>query len=127
MRDLFIGIPTSSLPLRGLRQLQHAYIIRGLTRRSVNDDHLTLPSQQAFNPTVVRQYETPEPPPVEADAYVAPEKPEAPPRIDAITREPEPEYARFSVVDDEAPALPEPPALTGTYEDDQGPPIQLPP
>jgi class 3 adenylate cyclase len=127
VRDLFIGIPTSSLPLKGLRQLQHAYIIRGLTRRTLEDDNLTLPSQQTFTPTVVRQYETPEPPPIEADAYAAAETPEPAPKIDAITREPEPEYARFSVVDDDAPALPEPPPLIGTYEDDQGPPIQLPP
>ena len=127
VRDLFIGIPTSSLPLRGLRQLQSAYIIRGLTRRTSDVDNLTLPAQEAFTPTVVRSYEVPEPPPVEPDAYAAAETPEPAPHIDAITREPEPEYARFSLVDDDAPALPEPPPLIGTYEDDQGPPIQLPP
>ena len=126
VRDMFIGIPTSSLPLKGLKALQHAYVIRGLTRRVPEEDNLTLPSQQAFNATVVREYPEATPPPVEPEAYIAPEAPIVA-NIDAITREPEPEYAAFSRVDDDAPALPEPPPLLGTYEDDDGPPFQLPP
>ena len=31
VRELFVGVPASSLPLRGLRRLQSAYIIRGLS------------------------------------------------------------------------------------------------
>lgn len=127
VRDMFVGIPTSSLPLKGLRRLQSAYIIRGLTRRTTEDDSLTLPSQQAFNPTVVHEYAQSQTEAIEPEAYIAPELTEEPPHIDAKTREPEPELAYFSRMDDDKPALPEPPPLLGTYEDDQGPPFQLPP
>ncbi len=140
VRDLFVGVPTSSLPLRGLRRLQNAYIVRGLTRRASEDDLLTLPSQRAFRDTVVRSYETPEAPAVEPDAYAAPgearEEPkryEAPPvapisnAFDAASTGHPLEFTRFSRLDDNAPALPEPPPIQGIYEDDQGPPIQLPP
>jgi class 3 adenylate cyclase len=127
VRDLFVGVPTSSLPLRGLRRLQSAYIIRGLTRRASDDHSLTLPSQRAFKETVVRTYEPPEPV-VEPDAYDT--SATAAQRVDervagnSIVAQP---FSRFSQYDDEAPALPEPPPVFGTYEDDQGPPIELPP
>lgn len=130
VRELFVGIPTSSLPLRGLRRLQNAYIIRGLTRRASEDSLLTLPSQRSFQKTVVRTYETPEPPAVEPDVYIAPQAPEEKPALDeritgaGIGAAP---FAHFSRYDDDAPALPEPPPILGTYEDDQGPPVQLPP
>ena len=138
VRDLFVGVPTSSMPLRGLRSLQSAYIIRGLTRRAGEDDLLTLPSQRSFNTTVVRSYEVPDDDVVEPDAYISPEE--------AQTQSPQTELAktpahifdervhslgvsgfRFSRFDDDSPALPEPPPMIGTYEDDQGPPVQLPP
>lgn len=130
VRELFVGIPTSSLPLRGLRRLQNAYIIRGLTRRASEDSLLTLPSQRSFQQTVVRNYATSEPPAVEPDAYIAPQTPEPSPAVDeriagsGVGVAP---FAHFSRYDDDAPALPEPPPAIGTYEDDQGPPIQLPP
>lgn len=144
VRDLFVGVPTSSLPLRGLRRLHNAYIIRGLTKRAVDDGMLTLPSQRAFKRTVVENEAL--------DREVAvPDAYEEPARVDAakepastvdqrsaapvIVEQPgfsfkgiEPRKAeRFSSLDNDEPALPEPPQVSGTYEDDQGPPIQLPP
>jgi class 3 adenylate cyclase len=138
VRELFVGVPTSSLPLRGLRRLQSAYIIRGLTRRAGEERLLTLPSQRAFNETVVRSYEASDAPPVEPDSYLAPEEVSERSRTDAapapkaliderVTAMPRLEFGRFSQLDDDAPALPEPPPIIGTYEDDQGPPVQLPP
>jgi hypothetical protein len=106
VRELFVGVPTSSLPLRGLRRLQNAYIIRGLTKRASDERLLTLPSQRSFNETVVHLYESNESQAVEPD--------------------PAP-FTHFSRFDDEAPALPELPPVLGQYEDDQGPPVQLPP
>jgi class 3 adenylate cyclase len=139
VRDLFVGVPTSSLPLRGLKRLESAYIIRGLTRRASDDSLLTLPSQRSFQRTQVRTYEPPPEPIVEPDAYIAPQaaQPDTA-RTDAatlpahkvderVTGNPPPVFGGFSRFDDDAPALPEPPPILGTYEDDQGPPIQLPP
>ena len=138
VRDLFVGVPTSSMPLRGLRSLQSAYIIRGLTRRAGDDNLLTLPSQRAFNTTVVRSYEAPEDEPAEAGLYLSPDEPpmqttyaetaSAPANtIDERVNSLSATGFRFSALDDEAPALPEAPPMLGIYEDDQGPPIQLPP
>ncbi len=138
VRELFVGIPTSSIPLKGLRRLQNAYIIRGLTRRASEDDLLTLPSQRSFQKTIVRTYETPEPQAEQATEYLAPEAPaEAParveitaaqvPAIDERVRDFGTGFTHFSRLDDDTPALPDTPPIAGTYEDDQGPPIQLPP
>jgi class 3 adenylate cyclase len=127
VRELFVGVPTSSLPLRGLKRLQNAYIIRGLTRRAGEERLLTLPSQRAFNETVIRSFETGDEPAVEPDSYIAPESAEKPLVDERVTGTGSLPVQRFSRLDDEAPALPEPPPVFGTYEDDQGPPIQLPP
>ena len=129
VRDLFVGIPTSSLPLKGLRRLQNAYIVRGLSRRATEDRTLTLPPQRSFQTTVVHAYETPEPPPVEADAYLSPDAVVEERRMvdERVTDATAAVVSRFSRFDDDAPALPEPPPLIGTYEDDFGPPFQLPP
>jgi class 3 adenylate cyclase len=137
VRDLFVGVPTSSLPLRGLRRLQNAYIVRGLTRRSKDEPLLTLPSERAFRQTTVYASEPAGTQAVEPDAYIAPEEPdttrvapEAAPigAIDQrISGDETPDFGFFSRFDDDAAALPEPPVLHGTYEDDQGPPVQLPP
>jgi class 3 adenylate cyclase len=130
VRELFVGVPTSSLPLRGLRRLQNAYIIRGLTKRASDERLLTLPSQRAFNETVVHSYESNASQAVEPDSYIAPETPAPAPKVDervtGSTPAPAP-FTHFSRFDDEAPALPEPPPVLGHYEDDQGPPVQLPP
>ena len=129
VRDLFVGIPTSSLPLKGLRRLQSAYIIRGLTKRATEDRSLTLPPQRSFSTTIVHTFEAPESAGREADAYIAPNAPaEEKPLVDErITDGRTPFFGHFSRYDDDAPALPEAPPMIGTYEDDQGPPVQLPP
>ncbi len=130
VRELFVGVPTSSLPLRGLRRLQNAYIIRGLTKRANEERTLTLPSQRAFSETVVHAYETNDAQAVEPDSYIAPQTPapqhQVDERVAGSTPAPAP-FAHFSRFDDDAPALPEPPPIVGHYEDDQGPPVQLPP
>lgn len=130
VRETFVGVPASSLPLRGLRRLQNAYVIRGL-RKSAKDDRLTLPSQSAFKRTVVQ----PEEPMDRPLPNVEPEPEQA---VDTRIKDPviaerpsfkgiEPRVpVRFSSLDDAEPALPEPPVVE-TYEDDAGPPIQLPP
>lgn len=126
VRELFVGIPTSSLPLKGLRRLQNAYIVRGLTRRVSEDDLLTLPSQGSFQKTVVRSYEEPQAAPVEQPAeYIAPSVAVSP--VNERLRDFGAPFSHFSRLDDDTPALPDPPPMVGTYEDDQGPPVQLPP
>ncbi len=125
VRDLFVAVPASSLPLRGLKRLQNAFIVRGLSRRANEDDVLTMPSQRSFRQTTVYAGAPEAPPAVEPDAYIAPET--APLVDERITGLAPFEPARFSLLDDDAPALPEPPAILGMYEDDQGPPVQLPP
>lgn len=139
VRDLFVGVPTSSLPLRGLRRLQNAYIIRGLSRRAGEDDLLAVPSQTAFTKTTVIAAEN-EPDPDVPDAYISPNDAVASesPSIDSrplrdlrfderLLDSVPPEKSRFFRLDDDLPALPELPPIIGTYEDDQGPPFQLPP
>lgn len=132
VRELFVGVPTSSIPLRGLRHLQNAYIIRGLTQRAADENSLTLPSQRSFKQTVVRADEKDdiEAPPQHVET--APQPSSAPlypkARIDERLDEGlQREIASFSRYDDDLPALPEPPRILGTYEDDQGPPFQLSP
>jgi class 3 adenylate cyclase len=141
VRDDFVGVPTSSLPLRGLRRLHSAYIIRGVTRQGKTRDNLRLPSQRSFAKTVVEPEDVP---PREDDAMyreagrvdaaatpqtivdkriAAPVVIEEPARFAAV----EPvEPRRFSRFDSSEPAMPEKP-LIETYEDGQGPPIVLPP
>jgi class 3 adenylate cyclase len=131
VRDIFVGVPASSLPLRGLRRLQNAYVIRGL-RKSTKDDRLTMPSQSAFKRTVVQPDEPldrplpsePQPEPSRVDTRVKDSVIVERPSFKGI--EPPRVPVRFSSLDDAEPALPEPP-IVETYEDDDGPPIQLPP
>jgi class 3 adenylate cyclase len=144
VRELFVGVPASSIPLKGLRRLQSAYIIRGMSRRDTEEDDLTLPPQRAFQRTVVE----PEPP---LEPVTVPDLYEDAARVDAaaaaanavdarsnapvIVEKPEftfngmepPKRQRLSVLDDESPALPDSPVVSGTYEDDHGPPIRLGP
>ena len=129
VREIFVGVPTSSLPLRGLRRLQNAYVIRGL-RKSAQDDRLTLPSQGAFKRTVVQPEEPLERTLPGVEAASEPSRVDAAPApvsvVDERVKDPLRVPARFSSLDDAEPALPEPP-IVETYEDDEGPPIQLPP
>ena len=129
VRELFLAVPASSIPLRGLRQLQNAYIIRGLSKRGDDADGLTLPSQRAFSRTVVRPSEPLDARPFEPDGYIAPDVPEpvVPQLVDERVTAVGAGDTIFSRLDSDAPALPERPPLIGTYEDNAGPPFQLPP
>lgn len=151
--ELFVGIPIKSIPLRGMKRLQQAYIVRGLAKRTM-EDTLTLPPEEAFTRTEITDrtpyvYEPPEPaapPPVPAEVtaatHVAPaalpdfvtEK-QAPPPVNPASLPDIPAPAssqraperHFSTLDDDKPAMPETPAAEQTYEDDSGPPLQLGP
>ena len=143
VRELFVGVPVSSLPLRGLRKLEKAYIILGTTGRAADDDLLRLPSERLFKKTVVRS----EPPPPEpqvvpdvarSDAHTYTATEPAPQFARRVT-DPNPErtivfeslapreHQRFSAFDDDRPAMPDSPVVAGVYEDDDGPPMQLNP
>lgn len=87
--EQFVGVPTNSLALPGLRRLQRAYIVRGLAKRS-EEELLHLPPEIAALETVI-------------------EPPKAQP-------EPQASAPHFSSVDDVLPAMPELPAVTGEYE-----------
>lgn len=129
VRELFLAVPAASIPLRGLRQLQNAYIIRGLSKRGNETDNLTLPPERAFSRTVVHSSEPLDARPFEPDTYFAPAVPEnahanlVDERVSSVATG----ETTFSRLDSDAPALPERPPLLGTYEDDAGPPFQLPP
>lgn len=151
--DLFVGIPIKSIPLRGMKRLQQAYIVRGLSKPS--GDNLQLPPDESFATTEIRTeprepfvYEPPEllaplapTPPPEAPAPVPPPQPApaAPPQTAIPEAAPPPEpplvnpstpppaQRRFSSLDDDRPAMPDAPAAEQTYEDDSGPPLQLGP
>lgn len=105
VRDLFVGVPTSPLPLRGLKRLQQAFIIRGMTKR---DESALKIKSDTLKHTVVRAEEPPLPEPTVAEAEV-------------------PEPPAFYAFDNALPMVPELPPFAGIYEDGQGPPIQLTP
>lgn len=140
--ELFVGIPIKSIPLRGMKRLQQAYIVRGLAKRTM-EDTLTLPPDDSFATTEIKTeprtayaYEPPEPPepqaPVEVSSPAAIFE-DGPPAVHPATLPsppptpaPAPER-HFSTFDDDKPAMPEAPAAEQTYEDDSGPPLQLGP
>jgi class 3 adenylate cyclase len=141
VQDSFVGVPTSSLPLRGLKRLQNAYIIRGVTRKARENDTLRMPPQSSFAQTTVESEPAPQPVPETAmyrDAGRVDAAPTAPTIVDKRVAGPvavpvparfEPEERvepRFSRLDDDEAIVPELP-IVGTYEDDHGPPVQLPP
>jgi class 3 adenylate cyclase len=143
VQDSFVGVPTSSLPLRGLKRLQNAYIIRGLTRRGDKKDTLTMPPQSSFAKTIVESEPPPAPPPVPDAALfrdagrvdaaktaqtIVDKRVGGPIAVPESSRYESTERVepRFSSYDDDESIIPELPII-GTYEDDHGPPIQLPP
>jgi len=101
VRDVFVGVPTSPLPLRGLKRLQQAFIVRGLVKR--DESALKIKSSETLTHTVVRAEDPPEPP--------------------AVAEPPAP----FFAFDSNLPAIPEAPPFAGIYEDGEGPPVQLAP
>lgn len=133
-RELFIGIPVSSLPLRGLKKLQRAFVVRGLAKRAF-DDLLTIPSERAIAKTVVIPQPTAPPQPevypspelsVEHRILITPVEDEV---LEGVLVDGFGLDIRtgFSAIDDENAAFPELPAISGMYEDDQGPPVHLNP
>ena len=133
VRELFVGVPASSLPLRGLKRLHSAYVIRGLTRRAASEAAISLPKRESVARTVLREdepatlYEAAESPSAtKVDERVSSNAPGRSEHVVAPTRL-RAEPVRFSQLDDDRAVLPDPPLVTGMYEDDQGPPIQLPP
>jgi class 3 adenylate cyclase len=141
VQDSFVGVPTSSLPLRGLKRLQNAYVIRGVTRRGDQRDTLTMPSQSSFAKTIVESEPVapPEPDPAmyrdagrvdaaKAAPTIIDKRVGGPIKFPESTRYESTERVepRFSRYDDDEAIVPELPII-GTYEDDHGPPIQLPP
>ncbi len=124
IREIFTAVATSDLPLRGLKRVARAYVIRGLARHA-GARELLLPPPHAFRSTVVHEPEPPMAPPTPPfEPTSAPHATEdssrvrSKPRVDAAPG--------FSRTDSGAAELPELPASI-TYEDDEGPPLQLPP
>ncbi|MBV8244322.1 MAG: hypothetical protein JOZ38_00220 [Candidatus Eremiobacteraeota bacterium] len=143
--EFFNGVPIKAVPLRGLKRLANAYIVRGLARDQ-RESELFLPPEQSFRQTQIRREPPaepaevvyPEPPPATQREYVAPQvttAPQPPPTAASILPEMPPvqnplgrrERTLFSQLDSDTPAMPEPPPVEATYEDDEGPPFQLPP
>lgn len=104
--EMFVGVSVEALPLPGLKRLQRAYIVRGLSKRS-EEELLRLPPEISALETVIAP-EPPAVPPTPASTavtvYVPAEQP------------PAPAPKRFSSTDDPRPAMPEPPPIVGTYE-----------
>ena len=107
VRELFVGLPISTLPLSGLRRLQKAYIIRGLVKRS-DEELLHLPPEISALETVI----APDAPPVSpapANEAIVP----------ILQREQPQKASQFSRFDDMVAAMPEPPPVSGEYEEPQ--------
>lgn len=96
VKDVFVGLPVTTLPLQGLRKLQKVYMVRGLAKRS-DDELLRLPPEISALETIITPVREPE------------REPEPP-------REAPPERAHFSSYDDAVVAMPELPPLSGEYE-----------
>lgn len=78
VREQFSGVLIKNIPIRGMRRVLSAFVIRGLARHA-KDDKLLLPSAGAFRTTTVSDQETPLP---QASAPItngAPERQSAPP------------------------------------------------
>jgi len=149
VRTMFINVSAGTVPLRGMKRNEKCYVIRGLAKPE-EKDNLLLPPPQAFPRTRVddpiegqatfdkriaglperdpnqREYAEPAAKTPLPKSRPAPPKrtppPEPPPKKLTI-----PETAGFGAYDD-SPALPDPVAAEGYYEDDSGrPPLKLPP
>lgn len=124
IREIFTAVPTSDLPLRGLKRVARAYVIRGLARHA-GARELLLPPPHAFRSTALHEPEAPTAPP--APPFEPPLAPQATEDSPRVSGKPRVETAQgFSRTDSSAAELPELPASI-TYEDDEGPPIPLPP
>jgi class 3 adenylate cyclase len=155
VRTMFINVSAGTVPLRGMKRNEKCYVIRGLAKPE-EKDNLLLPPPQAFprtrvddpiegqatfdkriaglperDPNAPREFSEPQartPLP-----RSQPKAPPPPPKRRAVPPPPPskkldiPETAGFGAYED-SPALPDPLAAEGYYEDDSGrPPLKLPP
>jgi len=137
VRDLFDVVPFENIPLRGMRRLREVYVVRGVAIHEA--DALTVPQPGDFKETSVTERPPKrEAPPPELALDGAQKKKtavEMPPlrRARPTAKEgaaidiPELRSPRVHSVDDAKPAMPEAPAPPTVYEDNQGPPLSLPP
>ncbi|MGH7661991.1 MAG: adenylate/guanylate cyclase domain-containing protein [Vulcanimicrobiaceae bacterium] len=147
IRTTFVSVPAGTVPLRGMKRNAKCYVIRGLNKADEEKDTLLLPPPSAFPRTrledavegrstwdsrVAQMPERdPEEPPIAEAPKPAPlpqpkaKQPKPPPP--KRTKVDIPETRGFGAYDD-SPALPDPVASEGYYEDDSGrPPLKLPP
>jgi class 3 adenylate cyclase len=151
VRTMFINVSAGTVPLRGMKRNEKCYVIRGLAKPE-EKDNLLLPPPQAFPRTRVddvaegsptfdkriaglperdpnqREFAEPEPrAPLPKARPDPPPKRRVPPPPPPKKKLDIPETAGFGAYDD-TPALPDPMAAEGYYEDDSGrPPLKLPP
>lgn len=145
VRDMFTLVPISGVPLPGIKRLADAFIVRGL--KKYDRDDLKLPRNDAFADTTITPPEPPPapvqlqpagPPAVAAPVRNSPQPDADPPPAEPMRRRtqppdrttafdlPELRIPRFRGAD-EGPIMPDPPPPRATYEDGDGPPMQLPP
>jgi class 3 adenylate cyclase len=148
IRTTFVAVPAGTVPLRGMKRNAKCYVIRGVAKPDEEKDTLLLPPPSAFLRTRVEDAvegrptwdsrvaamperdpeeppiaEAPKPAPIAQSKPQAP-KPPPPPKRKKIDI---PEARGFGAYDD-SPALPDPVAAEGYYEDDSGrPPLKLSP
>ncbi len=140
VKELFVGVPVKSIPLRDMKKLQQAYIVRGLSKRSAAEDadNLSLPAAGQFRQTEIKTDPMPAPAQPPQPAASPPQQAPAPPPVAIFASGPpatSPAVAastvrwdnHFSSLDDDKPAMPEGPPTDQTYEDGSGPPLRLAP
>jgi len=132
--EVFVGVPMKSIPLRGMKKLTQAFIVRGVAKRTLADeDTLKLPSETQFRRTEIESKPPPPstPPIAPRVAAVPPTAPVPAAAVPDFVNATPPRQAApekyFSSYDDEKAAMPEPPPANQTYEDDSGPPLRLGP
>ena len=153
VRTMFINVSAGTVPLRGMKRNEKCYVIRGLAKPEEKDS-LLLPPPQAFPRTRIddpiegqstfdkriaglperdpdlsqpREFSEPQPRAPLPKAAPPPPKRRVPPPPLTKKRLDIPETAGFGAYDN-SPALPDPIAAEGYYEDDSGrPPLKLPP
>jgi class 3 adenylate cyclase len=142
VRDKFDVLPFENIPLRGMRRVREVFVVRGVA--AAETDVLAAPLPGDFKETSVTEAPPkPEPPPVEKKTLPPPEPQATPKKFDMPplrrpTRPPaektrpsidvpELRSPRVQRVDDAQPAMPDAPAPPPLYEDNEGPPLALPP
>jgi class 3 adenylate cyclase len=143
VREKFDVLQFDNIPLRGMRRLREVYVVRGLA--TAETDALVPPLPSDYQETSVAEAPPkPEPPPAEKplpEKQPPPEpqlkkqprpRVEMPPLVRPRTDKPpidvpELRSGRVRRIDDVKPAMPDVPVPPALYEDNQGPPLSLPP